>query len=205
MTLGVSLPQQAYKGGFNENPAQYGSTQIAASSSKSTVDCGVLGPDDVIRVLQTATSASTPGGIFEVKYDNSLPTRYTGNQGQFVVSYAGGQQNFTFTPSAAPSGGTFTITFDGETTTSLAYNASAATILAALIALTNIGTGGVTVAGTMATTVVVTFRAHMMRVDVPAPTCTSSLTNPGAVTVDVTDTTTNATNAISFDWLVTKF
>lgn len=42
-------------------------------------------------------------------------------------------------------GGTFTITFDGQTTTALAYNASAAAVQAALEALSNIAPGDVSV------------------------------------------------------------
>lgn len=45
----------------------------------------------------------------------------------------------------APTGGTFTLTFDGQTTSSIAYNASAATVLSALEALSNIASGDVSV------------------------------------------------------------
>lgn len=43
--------------------------------------------------------------------------------------------------------GTFTLTFDGETTAAIAYNATAATVQAALEGLSNIDPGDVTVAG----------------------------------------------------------
>jgi len=46
-------------------------------------------------------------------------------------------------------GGTFTLTYSGQTTTSMAYNASAATVEAALVALSNIGTGDVVVTKTL--------------------------------------------------------
>lgn len=46
-----------------------------------------------------------------------------------------------------PSGGTFTLTFGGQTTSALAYNASAATISAALQALSSIGAGNVSCTG----------------------------------------------------------
>ncbi len=45
-------------------------------------------------------------------------------------------------------GGTFTLTYSGQTTGNIAYNASAATVDAALEALSNIGAGDVTVTGT---------------------------------------------------------
>lgn len=46
-----------------------------------------------------------------------------------------------------PTGGTFTLTFGGNTTSSIAYNASAATVESALNALASIGSGGVSVLG----------------------------------------------------------
>lgn len=44
-------------------------------------------------------------------------------------------------------GGTFTLTFDGQTTGTIAYNASAATVETALEVLSNIGSGDATVSG----------------------------------------------------------
>lgn len=46
-----------------------------------------------------------------------------------------------------PTGGTFTLTFGGDTTASIAYNASAATVQTELVALGSIGAGGVSVLG----------------------------------------------------------
>lgn len=46
-----------------------------------------------------------------------------------------------------PTGGTFTLTFGGQTTSALAYNASAATIQTALQALSSIGAGNVVCSG----------------------------------------------------------
>lgn len=53
----------------------------------------------------------------------------------------------TATASGTVSGGTYTLTFNGQTTTALAYNASAATVQAALEALSTVGTGNVAVTG----------------------------------------------------------
>jgi hypothetical protein len=47
----------------------------------------------------------------------------------------------------APTGGTFTLSFSGQTTAAIAYNASAATVQAALQGLSSIGSGNVLVAG----------------------------------------------------------
>lgn len=53
----------------------------------------------------------------------------------------------TLTMSGGPTGGTFTLTFGGQTTTGIAYNASAATVQSALQALSSIGSGNVTCTG----------------------------------------------------------
>ena len=45
----------------------------------------------------------------------------------------------------SPTGGTFTLTFGGDTTSAIAYNASASTVQSALVALGSIGSGNVAV------------------------------------------------------------
>ncbi len=47
----------------------------------------------------------------------------------------------------APSAGTFTLTYNGQTTAPIAYNATAAAVQAALVALSSVGTGNAVVAG----------------------------------------------------------
>lgn len=54
----------------------------------------------------------------------------------------------TVTLTGTPTGGTFTLTFRGQTTTGIAYNANAATVQSALQALSSIGSGNATVSGT---------------------------------------------------------
>jgi hypothetical protein len=55
-------------------------------------------------------------------------------------------QTFAIVGDAAPTGGTFTLTFDGETTAGIAYNASTAAVKSALEALSNITVNDVVVA-----------------------------------------------------------
>lgn len=79
-------------------------------------------------------------------------------------------------------GGTFTISFRGETTGSLAYNASAATVQAALEALSSIGVGGVTV--TLDTGVyTITFAGALKGQNVPAVTLATGSLTGGSATV----------------------
>lgn len=57
-----------------------------------------------------------------------------------------------FTVAISADGGTFTVTVDGQTTTALPFNVSAAAFQSALAALSSVGAGNVTVTGTTATT-----------------------------------------------------
>lgn len=53
----------------------------------------------------------------------------------------------TISLTGGPTGGTFTLTFGANTTSGIAYNASAATVQAALVALASIGANNVSVSG----------------------------------------------------------
>jgi len=53
----------------------------------------------------------------------------------------------TVTITGSPAGGNFTLTFGGNTTTTIAYNAAASAVQSALIALASIGAGNATVSG----------------------------------------------------------
>jgi len=54
---------------------------------------------------------------------------------------------WTATITGTPDGGTFTLTYGGQTTAGIAYNATAGAVQSALVALTSVGTGNVTVTG----------------------------------------------------------
>lgn len=76
----------------------------------------------------------------------------------------------------------FTLTFDGQPTGSIAANASAATVEAALLALLNLSTGDVSVAGPAGGPWVVTFAGSKVGMDLPQMTGTP--TGGGAVVVE---------------------
>jgi P22 coat protein - gene protein 5 len=64
----------------------------------------------------------------------------------------------TVTVTGAPTGGTFTLTFSGQTTAGIAYNATAAAVQTALQALSTIGTNNATVSGASGGPYTVTFQ-----------------------------------------------
>lgn len=64
-------------------------------------------------------------------------------------------------PATTVTGGTFTLTFNGDTTSGIAYNASASAVQSALNALTSVtNAGGVTVTGSHTAGYVVTFASY---------------------------------------------
>ncbi len=90
---------------------------------------------------------------------------------------------------ATPTGGTFTLTFGGATTSALAHNASAADVEAALEALASIGAGNISVAlASMVYTL--TFQGVFDGVNVGAVTASAAslTTGGGAATIGITVT-----------------
>lgn len=92
--------------------------------------------------------------------------------------------------SGTASGGTFTLTFEGQTTVAIAHNASAATVLAALIALSTIGEGNVTVTGSaIGTGYTVTFVNALAAMNIPIMTIDGALLTGSSPVATVTATT----------------
>lgn len=89
------------------------------------------------------------GARVAVSYSDTTPSSGVPLSGAPIPSGAADPVTKTLTISGSPTGGTYTLTYDGKTTTGIAYNANAATIKAALVAL-NDGyvSGDFTVTGT---------------------------------------------------------
>lgn len=105
----------------------------------------------------------------------------------------------TVTITGGPTGGTFTLTFDGETTAAIAYNAAASAVQSALEALSNIEPGDVAVTGGPLpdTAVTVTFGGRYLGDNVPQMTASGSLT--GGTTPAVAVATTTGGGSIASD------
>jgi hypothetical protein len=98
----------------------------------------------------------------------------------------------TVTVTGTPTGGTYTLTWSGQTTAGIPYNATAAQVKAALEALSNINVGDVSVSGGPhpGTAVQVTFVGRFMGDDQPQMTASASgLTGGTSPAVTVTTTT----------------
>lgn len=98
----------------------------------------------------------------------------------------------TVTITGTPTGGTFKLVFGDQITSAIAYNASAATVQAALEALSNIGSGNVAGGGGAlpGTAVTVTFQGALAGVNVPMLlTADVALTGGTSPAIAVTETT----------------
>jgi len=94
-------------------------------------------------------------------------------------------------------GGTFTYSFKGVTTATIAWNASAAAQVSALELLRTIGTGGVTATGGPApgTPVAFTFHKHLAGVNIPLLTADIALLTGGTPSVTPAETTPGSDSA----------
>jgi hypothetical protein len=93
----------------------------------------------------------------------------------------------TVTITGSPTGGTYTLTYQGQTTGPIAYNATAAAVKTALAALSNLDAGDISTAGGPhpGTPITVSFELG----DVPQMTGTGSFTGGSTPTIAVTTTT----------------
>lgn len=132
-----------------------------------------------VQLTRPSISGAVPQAIgsYRIFQPDTTLLRYTAYQAQTVQSDTGAPSGFY------PTGGTYTLTFDGATTVSLAYNASASAVQTALNALTPVSNrGGVTVTGSYnsAGGFTITFASYS------AIAISSSLTGPNPIFPAVT-------------------
>ncbi len=132
----------------------------------------------------TEASAHQP----ERKLKSGIPLGKLSASGLYAPYAAVTNEIQTLTVTGAPTGGTFTITWSGQTTTALAYNATAAQVQAALEALSNIAPGDVVVTGNAGGPWTLTWGGTQLGENVAAPTTTETFT--GGTTPDITIATT---------------
>lgn len=133
----------------------------------------------------TMTTSTTDAGNFDVEIETVTEGSAAVNEKQRVVL------------PGPPTGGTFTLTFDGQTTAATAYNASAATVVARLEALSNIAAGDVSVTLNGTGDWTVEFIQNFAGVDVPLMTGSgSSLTGGGSITTATTTQGAAGTNEV---------
>jgi hypothetical protein len=122
----------------------------------------------------------------------------TGATFKKTAATAAGTAEVQTLAASAATAGTFTLTFDGQTTAPLPYTATAAAIQAALQALSNVGVGGITATGGPANTtnVVLTFAGPLATGNQSLLVLDKSLLTGGGAAA-VTETTRGAYQYVS--------
>ncbi|MEQ8852850.1 LamG-like jellyroll fold domain-containing protein [Gimesia sp.] len=142
-------------------------TTIAYNASAATVESALEGLASYSSGDFTVTGSA--GGPYTVEFTETLAGTNVSIMTIDVSGLTGGVNEIqTITSPNNPSGGTFRLKFVGEWTGNIAYNASAATIETALLALVSIPAGAVSCGGGAlpGTDVTVTFQGALARTDV---------------------------------------
>ena len=115
----------------------------------------------------------------------------SGTDGALCDADPASNEKQTVTVNGSPTGGTFTLTFGGQTTAAIAHNAAASVVEAALELLSTIGQGNVQVTGSAGGPYTVEFVGNLAKTNVAAMTADgASLT--GGTTPSVTVATATA-------------
>ncbi len=123
------------------------------SQMKLTLTYDNAGSDSALAI--PTISRSTQGGTIPANLAGFAAANFTRTQSaqdskirvDGFPSAAAVAEVQTLTPTTPPSNGTYTLTYDGQTTSAIQYNADTATIKAALEALLNVNTDDITVGG----------------------------------------------------------
>lgn len=138
--------------GQTTGPADYNDTGadidtlLEALSNIGAGDVGVTGAAGGPWVV-TFTGALAGGPRVDITGDGANLTSHNVTITETVTGGVGVNEEQTIEIPSIVVGGTFTITYNGQTTATIAYNASAGDVEAALKLLTNIGAGDLTVTG----------------------------------------------------------
>lgn len=172
----------------------------------SSLSLTFLLPAWVLYMMRTDLARQIASGDWQsaLGVTNGMIMTWFGERGVNPVFHLDGQiggtsEAQTLTETGAPTGGTFTLTFAGQTTAPLAYNATAAQVKSALEALSTVNFGAVTTTGgpLNTTPVVVTFGGGQFELTSPSLMTTNSAGLTGgttpAVTAAITTTTTSTT------------
>lgn len=145
-----------------------------------------------LKVSTFTANTHYPNGYFPDGLALAVPTSGS-NSGYAVPLAARPTEAQTVTITGTPTGGTFTLTLDGETTAGIAYNAAASAVQTALENLSNVRVGSAVVTGGPGpgTAYVVTFSGTQYQgLDMPQMTASAaSLTGGTSPAVTVTTTT----------------
>lgn len=163
------------------------------------IEFGVQYPRELLQINRYSRFFTEDAYAVAKRCDESLvvtipicPNGAYGEQDAITCNTPVGEAQTVDIEGTAPTGGTFTLTFQGQTTAPIAYNASAANVKTALDALSNLETGDTAVTGGAlpGTAVVVTFQGRYAGADVSRMNADGSALTGGDATTVVTVTVT---------------
>lgn len=188
-------------------------TNVLTSNSAFTVNGANAGTTSLISALDQYTGATWADGTLtfsgykpdgtalsgtSLAVDLTMPVTSTTTLGD-VLTWLNTDEGTpavneiqTVSIAGGPTGGTFTLTYDGQTTAAIAWNATAAAVDAALEALSNIGAGNVICTGPPppGTAITVEFTGALAGQDVALMTIDTTNLTGGAPVGSVAETTT---------------
>lgn len=161
------------------------------------IEFGVQYPRELLQVNKYSRFFTEDAYAVGKRCDQSLvvsmPTCVNGGYGGpiTVTCNTPADEVQSLATSGSPTGGTIKLTFQGQTTADIAYNAAASAVQSALEALSNVNVGDVAATGGALGTnpVVLTFGGRFKGANVPTITVTSALTGGTNPTAAVTVTT----------------
>lgn len=174
---------------------QYLTVQRTLIDGTTTIGGNAIDTSGITKVSQTVTvPTGTTNQIVMLTLDVSEVDAYWIEATQdMTVSTNGTDEVQTITITGSPTGGTFPLTYSGQTATGIAFNATASAVQTALTALSNIDdVDGVVCAGgpLPGTAITCTFRRSLAATNVSQMTTSSaSLTGGTSPTVAVSTTT----------------
>jgi hypothetical protein len=167
---------------------------------RDTCIVGFTGTQYVKSMVFDATTLSPDSNGFYYVPAFSFVTPSVANDPTKIKVYQGLGTNVnavqTVTITGAPTGGTFTLTYSGQTTAAIPYNATAAQVQAALVALSNIASAANVLGGggaLPATPVTVTFQSLLGNLPQAVMTAAGSFTGGTTPAVSVATTTAGQT------------
>lgn len=186
-----------YFGGGDDSVAGIFSVPATSVPQEKALYIRIVDGDTEVAVFIPKTAIASDDDV-ELDVENfvGFPIRASilGVTGQSLMDWVGehlGVQSNevqTITGAGTATAGSFTLTFDGQTTAGIAYNATAAAVKTALVALSNIASGDVTTSGGAlpGSPVTVTFGGQYEDTNVPQMTADSTGLTGGTVAVTTT-------------------
>lgn len=179
---------------------------IAYNATAATVETEL----ESLSTVNSVTVTGNAGGPWTVEFDGAdagtskplFTGTATGLTGAIItpsVRYpasAGTNETQVVSLGGSPAGGTFTISFEGDTTSAIAYNAAADTIRSELEGLSTLGSGTITVVGSDGGPWNVTFEGLRSGENVPAMTGSGASLTGGQVDVSTIQSATDAINEV---------